>query len=95
MKFNNLRRQILANLGYRWREINNIQSFDLETIRSDFADIPEHDFEASIKSLEEEGLIQLSHDCRTISLSHKGLDHLRIIYTDKKDEEIIIAEKLY
>ena len=94
MKFNNLRRQILTNLGHRWREINNIQSFNLETIRSDFADIPEHDFLASIESLEEEGLIQLSHDCWTISLAHKGLDHLRIIYTDKKDEELIIAEKL-
>jgi hypothetical protein len=94
MKFNNLRRQILANLGHRWRKINNIRSFDLETIRSDFADIPEHDFLASIESLEEEGLIQLSHDCRTISLAHKGLDHLHIIHTDKKDEEIIIAEKL-
>jgi len=94
MEFNNLRRQILANLGQKWRESNTIQSFDKETIQSKFADIPEGNFDASIQSLEDDGHIQCANNCRTISLTHKGINHLRIIDTDKKDEEIIVAEKL-
>jgi hypothetical protein len=84
MKFNNLRRQILANLGQKWRETNTIQTFDFKTIQSEFADIPETDFETSIRSLEDGGHIQRSHDGRTISLTHKGLDHLRIIIRKKR-----------
>ena len=94
MEFINLRRQILANLGQKWRETNTIRPFDVETIQTNFADIPENAFEASIQSLEKEGHIQLANDCRTISLTHKGLDHLRVIYTDRKDEEVVVAEKL-
>jgi hypothetical protein len=96
MEFNNLRRMILVTLGYKWREVDTltIRSIRLKTFQAEYADIPEGDFEASIQSLEDEGLIRLSQDCRSISLTHKGLDHLRIIYTDKKDEEIIVAEKL-
>jgi hypothetical protein len=66
----------------------------LETIRQDFADIPKDELNISIQSLEDDGYIRLSNDCRTIRLTHGGLDHLRIIYTGKKDEEIIVAEKL-
>jgi hypothetical protein len=94
MEFNNLRRMILVTLGHKWREVDTIRSNRLKAIQAEYADIPEGDFEASIQSLEDEGLIRLSQDCRSISLTHKGLDHLRIIYTDKKDEEIIVAEKL-
>jgi len=94
MEFKNLRRQILANLGHKWRENNIIQSVDLETIQSEFADIPEDDFGASIQSLEDDGYIRIPSDWQTIRLTHKGLDHLRIMYTDRKDEEIIVAEKL-
>jgi hypothetical protein len=94
LEFNNLRRQILANLGHKWRETNKIRTFDLETIQSEFADIPGKNLKASIRSLADEGHIQLSHGNHRISLTHKGLDHLRIIYTEKKDEEIIVAEKL-
>jgi DNA-binding MarR family transcriptional regulator len=94
MKFNNLRRRILSHLGHRWRETSTTRLIDLETIQSEFADIPKPDFEASIRSLEDEGHIQISHDGRTISLTRKGLDHLRIIYTENKNEEIIVAEKL-
>jgi hypothetical protein len=94
MEFNNLRRMILVTLGHKWREVDTIRSIRLKTFQAEFADIPEGDFEASIQSLKDEGLIQLSQDCRTISLTHKGLEHLHIIYSDKKDEEIIVAEKL-
>lgn len=94
MEFNNLRRQILVNLGHKWRETNSKRSFDLETLRSEFADIPEDDLSASLQSLEDEGYIRIPSDWRTISLTHKGMDPLRIIYTDRKDEEIIVAEKL-
>jgi len=94
MKFKNLRRQILVNLGNRWREADTIQSFDLIAIQSEFADIPERDFRFSIQSLEGDGLIELSHGGQSIRLTHKGLNHLRFIYTENNNEEIIVAEKL-
>jgi hypothetical protein len=94
MEFNNLRRKILVNLGHRWRKTNNIKLFDLKTIKSDFADIPENNFDAKIQSLTDEGHVQLSHGNQTIGLTHKVLNHLQILNTDNNNEEIIIAEKL-
>ena len=94
MHFNNLRRNILAMLGESWRQTGARGAFSLDPIRSEFADIPESDLDGHIRSLAQAGYINLTTGGNWAELTSKGIDRLKIIQGQKKDDEVVVPKEL-
>ena len=94
MEFNNLRRNILAGLGKKWRQSNGKSSIFLDRVRSDYGDIPPKDVEGAIRSLQDEGLIVMSGKKEMVRLTRDGLNRLRVIRNRKSDNEIVMAKEI-
>jgi hypothetical protein len=94
MQFNNLRRNILAMLGEYWRQSGEKGQFPLGPIREEFSDIPARDMDVHIASLEGNGYIELTENGDFARLTPRGLDRLKIITVEKKDDEIVVPKEL-
>lgn len=94
MHFNNLRRNILAMLGESWSKTGERGNFSLEPIRTEFADIPESDFEDHLDSLVREGYIKLSADGDFAELTPEGVNRLKIVSSQKGEDDVVVPKKL-
>ena len=94
MEFNNLRRNILSNLGKKYLQTNSKKSFLLNGIRSEYSDIPKNDVEGAIHSLKDNGLVMFSKNKQSIQLTPKGLGRLQVIKDRKSNEEVVMAKEI-
>jgi hypothetical protein len=80
MKFNNIERNILYLLSNEYLKSGGIlSSFDTKLIFDQFSDIPDKNMKDALKSINERGLVDLTSNYRTLSLTQKGLSKIRII----------------
>jgi hypothetical protein len=94
MEFNNLRRNILSNLGKKYLQTNSKKPFLLDGIRSEYSDIPKIDVEGAIHSLRDNGFVLFSKDEQSIQLTPKGLDRLQVNKDRKSNEKFVMAKEL-
>ena len=94
MEFNNLRRNILAVLGERWRQTGMKGKFSLRNVRSEFSDIPDKDLEGHIGSLARDGYIKLFDNSQQVELTSKGVARLKIIDAEQRDGKMVFVKEL-
>ena len=79
MKFNNIERNILYLLSNEYLKLGILGPFDAKLIFDKFPDIPDKNIKCALQLIDRRGLVDLTSNYRTLSLTQKGLSKIRVV----------------